>query len=209
PIARARAMAEDLGLENVRFLQCSLADLPGDLATFDYVIAHGVYSWVSPEVQEALLAVCQRHVDPGGVAYVSYNTYPGNHLRQIVREMMLFHLQGVEEPERLLEQGVALARFVAESQSNPDVYGQMLRGELERFLSVDANYLLHDTLEEHNLPIYFHEFAERAAQHGLQYLAEADFHEMLDWGFQPEVSRTLARLGANRIAREQYLDFLK
>jgi len=209
PIARARGMAGDLGLRNVRFLHGSLAELPADLGTFDYVVAHGVYSWVSPEVQDALLAACRRHLAPGGVAYISYNTYPGNHLRQIVREMMLFHLRGVEEPERLLEQGVALARFVADSQSNPDVYGQMLRGELERFLSVDANYLLHDTLEEHNLPIYFHEFAERAAQHGLQYLAEADFHEMLDWGFQPEVSRTLARLGANRIAREQYLDFLK
>jgi SAM-dependent methyltransferase len=209
PIARARGMAGDLGLGNVRFLHCSLAEIPADLGTFDYVIAHGVYSWISPELQEALLVACRRHLSPRGVAYVSYNTYPGNHLRQMVREMMLFHLRGVEEPERLLEQGVALARFVAESQTNPDVYGQLLRGELERFLSVDANYLLHDTLEEHNLPIYFHEFAERAAQHGLQYLAEADFHEMLDWGFQPEVARTLARLGANRIAREQYLDFLK
>jgi SAM-dependent methyltransferase len=209
PVAKARGMAADLGLGNVRFLHCSFAELPADLGTFDYVIAHGVYSWVSPELQDALLAACRRHLSPRGVAYVSYNTYPGNHLRQMVREMMLFHLRGVDDPARLLEQGIALARFVAESQSNPDVYGQLLRGELERFLSVDANYLLHDTLEEHNLPSYFHEFAERAAGHGLQYLAEADFHEMLDWGFQPEVARTLARLGANRIAREQYLDFLK
>ena len=209
PIERARRMAADLGLQNIRFLHCSLAELPPDLGAFDYLIAHGVYSWVSPEVQEALLAACRRHLSARGVAYVSYNTYPGNHLRQMVREMMLFHLRGVEDPSRLLEQGVALARFVAASQSDPDVYGQLLRHELERFLAVDANYLLHDTLEEHNLPIYFHQFAERASRHGLQYLAEADFHEMLDWGFQPEVSRTLGQLGTNRIAREQYLDFLK
>ena len=209
PIERARAMAADLGLGNVRFVQCSVAELPQNLGTFDYVIAHGVYSWIPPDVQEALLAGCQRHLAPGGVAYVSYNTYPGNHLRQMVREMMLFHLRGVEDPDRLLEQGIALARFVAGSQSSPDVYGQLLRTELERFLSVDANYLLHDTLEEHNLPVYFHEFAEQAARHGLQYLAEADFHEMLDWGFQPQVSQALGQLGGNRIAREQYLDFLK
>ncbi|HVP62175.1 MAG TPA: class I SAM-dependent methyltransferase [Myxococcaceae bacterium] len=209
PIERARGMATDLGLGNIRFLRCDIAELPIELGSFDYVIAHGVYSWVSPQVQDALLAASCRHLSESGVAYVSYNTYPGNHLRQMVREMMLFHLRGVDDPARLLEQGIALARFVAESQSKPDSYGQLLRTELERFLSVDGNYLLHDTLEEHNLPLYFHEFAERAARHGLQYLAEADFHEMLDWGFQPEVSRTLKQLGGDRIAREQYLDFLK
>jgi len=209
PIARARRMADDLGLRNVRLLQASIADLPEDLGTFDYVVAHGVYSWVPPDVQDALLAACRRHLAPGGVAYVSYNTYPGNHLRQMVREMMLFHVRGVDDPARLLEQAIALARFVADSQSEPDVYGQLLKVELERFLAVDANYLLHDTLEEHNLPVYFHEFAERAARHHLQYLAEADFHEMLDWSFTPEVARTLGKLGANRVAREQYLDFLK
>jgi SAM-dependent methyltransferase len=209
PLERGRRMAEDLGLRNVRFLQASVAGLPEELGTFDYVVAHGLYSWVPPEVQEALLAACRRHLAPAGVAYVSYNTYPGNHLRQMVREMMLFHVRGEEDPGRLLSQAIALARFVAESQSDPDVYGQLLRVELERFLSVDANYLLHDTLEEHNLPVYFHEFAARAARHHLQYLAEADFHEMLDWAFEPEVSRTLGKLGADRIAREQYLDFLK
>ena len=209
PIERARGMAADLGLGNIRFLRCDIAELPADLGSFDYVIAHGVYSWVSPEVQDALLAALHRHLSARGIGYVSYNTYPGNHLRQMVREMMLFHLRGVEDPARLLEQGIALARFVAESQSSPDAYGQLLRIELERFLNVDGNYLLHDTLEEHNLPLYFHEFAGRASRHGLQYLAEADFHEMLDWGFQPEVSRTLGQLGSNRIAREQYLDFLK
>jgi SAM-dependent methyltransferase len=209
PIDRARQMAGALGLGNVRFLHCSIADIPGDLGSFDYVVAHGVYSWVPPEVQDALLAVCRRHLSPQGVAYVSYNTYPGNHLRQMVREMMLFHIRGVTEPARQLEHAVGLARFVAESQVEPDVYGQLVKAELERFLRVDANYLLHDTLEEHNLPVYFHEFMERAARHRLQYLAEADFHEMLDWTFKPEVSRTLGRLGANRVAREQYLDFLK
>lgn len=99
-------MTADLGLGNVRFLRRSIAELPEDLGTFDYLIAHGVYSWVPPEVQEGLLAACRRHLSPGGVAFVSYNTYPGNHLRQMVREMMLFHVRGVDEPARVLEQGI-------------------------------------------------------------------------------------------------------
>lgn len=95
-------------------------------------------------MQDALLAACHRHLSARGIAYVSYNTYPGNHLRQMVREMMLFHLRGVDDPARLLEQGIALAlrrRVTVE----PDSYGQLLRTELERFVSVDGNYLLHDT----------------------------------------------------------------
>jgi hypothetical protein len=127
----------------------------------------------------------------------------------MIREMMLFHVRGVEEPARQLERAVGLARFVADAQQEPDVYGQLVRAELDRFLRADANFLLHDTLEEHNLPSWFHEFAEAAGRHGLAYLAEADFHEMIDWAFRPEVSRALGRLAGDRIAREQYLDFLK
>ena len=35
-----------------------------------------------------VLEICQRHLAPNGVAYISYNTYPGWHIRGIARDIM-------------------------------------------------------------------------------------------------------------------------
>ena len=48
PIARAQRMIGELGLANVRALGLDLRDVPRDFGTFDYIIAHGLYSWVRP-----------------------------------------------------------------------------------------------------------------------------------------------------------------
>src|SRR5574340_492176 len=66
-----------LGLSNVRIVHGDLAALPADLGKFDYIIAHGVFSWVPPAIQRALLDVCRRHLTPHGVAYVSFNVAAG------------------------------------------------------------------------------------------------------------------------------------
>ena len=68
------------------------------LGEFDYVIAHGVYSWIAPAARDALLAACRGHLAPGGVAYVSYDVLPGGHLREITRQMLRWHLREVDEP---------------------------------------------------------------------------------------------------------------
>ena len=73
PVARAQRMASDLGLANVRLLQRDLRELPADLGTFDYVIAHGLYSWVPADVRAHVLPLIARHLAPQGVAFVSCN----------------------------------------------------------------------------------------------------------------------------------------
>src|SRR6185503_7282736 len=71
-------------------------------------------------------------------------------------------------------------------------------------------YLHHDHLEEHNEPVYFHEFATRLGVNGLQYLGEADFSMMVSSNFAPEVAKTLQELGAHDIIQmEQYMDFVR
>lgn len=77
-VEMARARAHELGLQNIEFVQADLAELEGEaLGEFDYIICHGLYSWVPPQVQEAMLRICGNNLAPGGLAFVSYNTYPG------------------------------------------------------------------------------------------------------------------------------------
>ena len=209
PIARAQEMAQELGMTNITFRQGDILEVSADLGQFDFIVAHGVYSWVPSAVRDKLLEICRVNLAPQGVAFISYNAYPGNYLSRMVREMMLYRVRGFERPEEAVEQALALAKFVAESRDQSDAFRELLKEELERFVNTSPNYIFHDALAAINEPSYFHEFMAHAARQQLQYLGEADFHEMLDRAFKPEVSKTLGLLAESRIEREQFLDFVK
>ena len=88
-IGQARERAAAAGLENIEFREGSVTEIDHGWGIFDYIVCHGVYSWVPPEVQEALLSALRRSLAPEGVAYMSYNVYPGWKAKEIVRDAML------------------------------------------------------------------------------------------------------------------------
>ena len=76
-------------------LQLDLRELPADLGSFDYIIAHGLYSWIPADVRAHVLPLIARHLAPNGVAFVSYNTLPGCHMRRAVWEMLKYHTRDI------------------------------------------------------------------------------------------------------------------
>src|SRR5262245_35161847 len=199
-----------LELTNIELRHLDIRDVDESLGHFDYVIAHGVYSWVPAAVQERILNICQRLLTERGVAYISYNTYPGWRMRGMLRDMMLYHSQKFDQPQTQIDQARALITWLGqavESEKNP--YGMLLRSELEQMQHWSDTYFRHDSLAEINEPIYFHQFIEQAERHGLQYLAEAEFSSMLASNYAAPVDETLNRLGRNIIEMEQYMDFLR
>jgi SAM-dependent methyltransferase len=210
PIARGNAMAAALRLGNIALHHADIQDVSGRLGEFDYIIAHGLYSWVPPPIQEQILAICATHLRPNGVAYVSYNTYPGGRYREITRALMDFHTRGITAPQEKVAKAREIVRFVADAQPGDDPYAMILRAQQERVAGLADASIYHDYLADVNTPVYFHEFVRRAADHGLQYLAEADFFDMQGHGFSASVVQALNDLGADDlIATEQYLDFLR
>jgi methyltransferase-like protein/SAM-dependent methyltransferase len=208
-VKEAQKTISDLGLKNIRIENVSIMDIDHSCGIFDYIISHGVFSWVSHEVQDKILAVSSCNLAPQGIAYISYNTYPGWHMREMIRHMMHYHINQFEDTSERIEQARALIDFLGGSVSTDSYYGQMLKSELDLVQRSKDWYLFHDHLEEVNTPIYFHQFIERADKHGLQYLAEADFSTMLSSGFSKNVSDTLKRISPNIIRTEQYMDFLR
>jgi SAM-dependent methyltransferase len=206
-IGRAQATTERLGLRNITFEEISIEGYePG--GSFDYVIAHGVYSWVPEHVRERLLALCRTVLAPAGVAYVSYNALPGGHPRQALREMLAYHVSEIEQPA---EQIAAARGFLTLLSAAGEADSELVRtlGAEARRLSehVDALFF-HDTLAPHNQPLYFHEFLARAGAHDLQFLSEAEFWEMQLGALPEPLRRALLRI-SDPLRREQYLDFLK
>jgi methyltransferase-like protein/cyclopropane fatty-acyl-phospholipid synthase-like methyltransferase len=208
-IAAGRATLADLGLTNVTLEPCSILDLAADIGTFDYIICHGVYSWVPPEVQAKILAVCRQHLAANGVAYISYNTYPGWRSRGLVRDLMQYYTRQSPDPQTAIAQARDSLAFVIEAvPAALSSYRGLLTEQQNRISKQQDSYLLHDDLEEVNAPLYFHEFVERAARQGLQYLGNAEIDLSTAEHFPPSVNATLSKLGKDVVAREQYLDFL-
>src|ERR1043165_5096540 len=83
-IRDGQEMIREIGLNNVDLVCQSILDVPRELGTFDYILCHGVYSWVPPDVQNKILEICRDHLQAQGVAYVSYNTFPGWHARAAI-----------------------------------------------------------------------------------------------------------------------------
>ncbi|HWS73443.1 MAG TPA: methyltransferase regulatory domain-containing protein [Thermoanaerobaculia bacterium] len=210
-IERGREEIAVLGLDNIELHAKSILDLGSELGVFDYIVCHGVFSWVPAEVREKILDVCRDHLAPDGVAYISYNTYPGWFQRRMLREMLLFHTRNVDDPEARAAQSFELVDFLADAVADATethaVYLRAAREHLDDYRD-QPSYLLHEYLEETNAPIYFTDMVAAASQRGLRYLDDAEPHEMELDNLAPAVADRLRAFSANAIEQQQYLDFV-
>src|SRR5262249_5436251 len=144
-VADGRKVVEALGLTNVELKHLSVAEVDAGYGAFDYIVCHGVYSWVPAPLQEKILEICATNLAPQGVAYVSYNTYPGWHMRGMLRDIMCYHSRHFTDPRERVGQARALLDFLARSvprKGGP--YGLLLKEEVELLRGKTDSYLLHE-----------------------------------------------------------------
>ena len=199
-IGQGLAEVEALGLRNIRLQAIDLMAFGDAEGPFDYIVAHGVYSWVPAPVQDRIL----------GIALVSYNALPGWRMLGIVREAMLYQTRGIDDAPARVAKARATLDFLAEAVPDKDsAYGRLLRLAAEHIRQKPDYYVLHEYLEETNEAMYFEQFVERVAARGLRYLGDSDLKTMLALGLPAKVEETLNRIAPGLIRREQFLDFLK
>jgi methyltransferase-like protein/2-polyprenyl-3-methyl-5-hydroxy-6-metoxy-1,4-benzoquinol methylase len=197
------------GLKNVRFIQGNISDLGKDLGKFDYIITHGIYSWVPANVKDDILRLSHDLLKPEGVAYISYNCLPGWRMRGALRDMMQMHTATIKELPAKVAQGKALIKFLAESCTEDTPYGKYLRQELELLRTTDDSYIAHEFFEEDNEAYYFMDFLKAAAQHKMAYLGDAEPATMVVDNLPTQAAQTLKSLNLNLLATEQYMDFVR
>lgn len=206
----AKVAAETLGLGNIDFRQENVLELDtAELGVFDFIIAHGLYSWVPDFVRESVLKIYKECLAPTGIGYISYNAYPGCHIRDMTRGMMRFHTKDIADPLVKVERGKQLLRLMTDAVESDSVYQAMLTLELEQITERSVQNVFHDDFADINQPFYFYEFVDQINSHGMQYLAEADVTSM-SMNEIPEAARkSLDALGSDLVNREQYMDFVK
>ncbi len=196
------------GLTNVILKQKDILEIGTDLGTFDYIIVRGVYSWVPPVIRHKLFELCRDLLAPHGVAYISYNTYPGWHLHKVLRDLMLYGTAKLTVSDSRAKRSRALLACLAQAiPKESSAYGALLAEHLEAIRNYPDSFLLHDHLEDFNEPIYFHQFMASAQSTGLQYLGEATLGEMYVGRFPASVQQTLYSIAEGIVEAEQFLDF--
>jgi SAM-dependent methyltransferase len=204
-----REMVAALGLKNIDLRHANLLEVDASWGQFDFVICHGVYSWVPPPLQSKILTIAAEQLTPHGIAYVSYNAYPGWHMRGVVREMMRYHALRFDNPHRRIAEARRVLELVSKHAvgAKDSAYNQLLKNEAELLNRCDDHYIFHEHLEEYCQPLYFHEFIARANEHGLDFLGEPHLGSMTPTNFGAEAHQALKSLSRDAIELEQFMDY--
>ena len=194
-IAEGRARIAACGAGNIALHQGDLAAALPVEGAFDYIICHGVFSWVPPPVQEAILRICAARLAPHGVATISFNVLPGWHMRRVVRDLCLA-VAGDGPPRGRVARVRAAIAEIAAAAPREGPYGQVLREEAGRLARMPSSYILGEFLAPCNEPCTLGDFVARSAARGLHYLCDAD------------ASGPMPGDLAGRVAAEQRQDFI-
>ncbi len=203
-IARGREVAAEIGAEGVRLEAGSVTEYPLEGEPFDYIVVQGLYSWVPGEVREAVMRVIERRLAKNGLAFVSYNTYPGWRLRSLVRDGLRVFGGG----EDVAKGRAGLDRLVEGLVNTESTFGRALRAEWGKARENPDYYLAHEYFLTENRPLYFEEFVGEAGEAGLRFVGEARLAAnsfLQDAGMRGQLDELA---GEDILRREQVMDWL-
>lgn len=184
-VGYASALAGDAQLRNVTVVEDGFDELLArDLPPMDFIVMHGIWSWISPRLRQVIVAFIARRLRPGGVVYVSHNTLPGWSSLMPLRELMRLHSRHLAPEARTPAEHASRALdFMTDMQRNGAAYfgaAPAVPHRLDQLRAEDPNYLPHEYLTPDWHPKYVHEVAAELAAAGLSYAAHSHLEEHVD-----------------------------
>ncbi|MET0085461.1 MAG: methyltransferase regulatory domain-containing protein [Sedimenticola sp.] len=202
------ARIAELGLTNCEIRQADILDLQDEGLRFDYIITHGVYSWSPPEVRKRIMELSSQLLSPRGVAYISYNSYPGWRMRGMLRDILLHQVRDIDSPATRLEAAQNYLDYLDAGLEGVEAdHIDYMRTEIERIRHSHPSYLYHEYLEAYNEPLLLHDFVKQANDHGLAYICDIDLALQFP-AFLGEKAEQLLGLIDDPIEQLQQTDFL-
>ena len=213
-VKKGNEVIENIGLKNVKLLEKNILDINEDFGKFDYIIVHGVFSWVPDIVKEKIIKICNENLAEEGIAYISYNTYPGWKEPDKVREMMLYankYFPEVSQGDKV-QRGKAFISIVAEQmKSYTDISekkGDFIR-QIEEIINMQDYYVGHEQLEDINDPMYLHEFVDLLRKENLEYISDVALRLSIASVYNQSTVEKLQQLSqGDHVIKEQCLDFI-
>lgn len=207
-IDQGREIVTALGLSNIDLQVANILEIDASFGQFDYIIAHGIYSWVPDNVKNKLLDLCRTNLTPQGIAYVSHNANPLWRLVSVVRDMMKFHARHWQDGDEQLRKAREFIGLLARTvPDDPSQYGAVIRHQHELMKDLADNFIAHDIFEEVNDPVYMIELVEHARRHDLQYLGDVATMKGRFENMPEAYTREVASCADDVVEMEQYMDF--
>ncbi len=199
---------QSLGLKNIELSVGDIAQYQSTKGAFDYVICHGVYSWVAPELQTRILKIGRDALAEHGVFFMSYNTLPGWRQRGVLRDILQVgsRLSKTQDEGSRYTAAMELAKLLQTESSALPAY---VHEAVERLKSSEPSYVIQEFLGEYNTPVLFMDFMQAAELCDLQFLSEARVVMMSAEDLSPALRSYVDSLESDSYQKEQVLDLVR
>jgi SAM-dependent methyltransferase len=209
-IANAELVARQAGIGNVRFLERSFDELEtAELPAFDFIGLHGIYSWVSPPIQAAILRVIRQRLKPGGLVYVSYNALPGWAGEAPNRKLLYeFGQAAIGGSAERVEQALAQAGKLAALDAGHHKLNPAAARHLASIAKQNRAYLAHEYMNAAWQPFFSCDVADAMAEAKLSFCGSATLAENYPELATTEAGTALMRAQPTARLQQLLLDFL-
>lgn len=206
-VANAKRLAADASISNVTFIEADftrLAKDPCQLGLFDYVVAHGITTWVSAAVRLALFSLAQSVARPGGLFYNSYNAYPGWLHVTPFQHLLLQYQKQLDSFSATKKSIAVLSKLI---ESNGPIHRALpgLKTQLSTISSKDPSYVPHEYSNHSWQPVFSSEMIMLAIEHKFKFMSSATLAEVFQ-GCYPADLNQIIQSERDPITRETIRD---
>ncbi|MFZ2029049.1 MAG: class I SAM-dependent methyltransferase [Vitreimonas sp.] len=205
-IAEGQRRIAALGLSNIKLETADILDVAQRTEEFDYLICHGVLSWVPKKVRNAIFRICKTQLSPRGLAMLSFNVLPGWRLEYIIRDIC----RGAEDPALDPQTNVARAieRLQAVAAGTPDntPYSFLVRQAAQKLAGANPTYFLGEYLAPVNKPFRFADVLRSAGKAGMHYVSEPEVSASSPERLVPDAAKARALANGDAAQLQSILD---
>lgn len=212
-IAHARRLASSAGLTNVTFEEADFLDLardwPDTWGQFDYIVAHGIISWLSSTVRKAIFQAIGNASAPGALVYLSYNALPGKLTNHTIQHLLRMWQTSEAIPASLgVTEGLKRLEGLIGANAAMGTALPVLKSQLENIKKQNPNYLIHEYLHDEWHPQWFNEVVAEVSAAKLSFVGSANISDLFIKSIMPADRKQILDQYDDPIVKEVMIDVL-
>ena len=215
-INEGKKIVEKMGIKNLKLYPINILEYNNEFGQFDYIICHGVFSWVPEAVQEKILKVIKESLVENGSAVISYNTYPGWKKLDILKDMMNFRENIFQKNSSENMADGKIEKRIGRGKETLGLFEKFsniidddFKETIEIVKNKENHYLYHEYFESDNNPLYLQEFNEKLLNNDLIHICDTTLSKSFIADNRLELEEHISsECKDNNILREQYYDFI-
>lgn len=207
-IEEARSLAHHGRLDNLRFVNADIRTIGKSVAPdmFDYIVVHGVYSWVGDDVRKAIRCFISENLRPGGIAYLHYATHPGSSAFASFQNIFRHVAHSHDDTADAVRSSISRLRELREAGAGFFVAHPAASFTLDHLLAEDPGYVAHEYLNPFFQPMHVADVMAEMKAAGLSYVGSATPLENINSVSLPEKVRPLIEGQKDLLVRESFRD---